>query len=253
MNKKAKLISYIVAGYPDLEQSHKIAIELIKTGTDILEIGIPFSDPVADGKIIQYSTNEALKNNINLDDCLRLTTKIKKDYPHIKIILMGYFNPIFKYGIKTFNKAAIKANVDSLIIVDLPYEEQINYLEYLDAKLPLINLVTPLTSEKRLKQINKANNEFIYYISVFGITGTQEPDFAIAKNQINKIKKITNKKIALGFGIKKAHQVKEAANIADYVVIGSAYLEIIKKDENNIQKILTNIAKYNTDINKALK
>ena len=145
MNKKAKLISYIVAGYPDLEQSHKIAIELIKTGTDILEIGIPFSDPVADGKIIQYSTNEALKNNINLDDCLRLTTKIKKDYPHIKIILMGYFNPIFKYGIKKFNKAAIKANVDSLIIVDLPYEEQINYLEYLDAKLPLINLVTHLT------------------------------------------------------------------------------------------------------------
>jgi tryptophan synthase alpha chain len=245
---KAKLISYIMAGYPDLKSSYELALKLIESGTDILEIGIPFSDPVADGKTIQYAASKALENNININNCLDLSLRIKKKYPNIKIILMGYFNPIYHYGSSSFIKDAIKAGINSLIIVDLPYEEQINYPEFNNKNLPLVNLITPLTSKNRLQQITRRNNEFLYYISVFGITGTQEPNLTIAEENIRQIRKICKNKIALGFGIKKPEQAQKAAKFSDFIVIGSAYLDIIRLHENNINNAAKEIYNFNQKI-----
>ncbi len=238
------LVSYIMTGDPDLNSSYKIAETLIKSGTKILELGVPFSDPAADGLTIQKAAKRALKNDISLKDCFLLAKKLGKNYPEVPIILMGYLNPIFHYGTKKFAKEAIKNNVSGLIIVDLPYEEQKDYPELNSPTLPLIQLITPLSTRERLKNILAETHSFLYFISVFGVTGTKKPNLDQVIEHLKELK--TDKKIAVGFGINSKSQITTLQ--ADLIVIGSAYIKIIEENLDNKDLMLKKLRKFNLSL-----
>ena len=246
---KTALVSYVVAGDPDIDSSYEIIKKLIASGSDIIEIGMPFSDPVADGKDIQAAAQRALSNNINLQQIFKLAKKIEQNYPDIPIILMGYLNPIFKYGTKKFLADAKENNISALIIVDLPYEEIRNYPEFIaDENIPLINLITPLTKNDRLNAIDKISRGFIYFISVFGITGSKKPDLDVVLTNLQHVKKQISHKIAVGFGIDSGAQLQKLKSHADLVVIGSAYCRIIADNLDDQDKLLTKLGEFNQDI-----
>ena len=243
------LVSYVMAGDPDLNSTYNIIESLIRSGTDIIELGMPFSDPVADGKTIQNAAIRALKNNISLNDIFSLTRKIGKKHPNTPIILMGYLNPINHYGIDKFLESAKSHNISGLIIVDLPYEELLNYPALLnEEEVPLIHLITNLTKNQRLKEIAESAKSFLYYISVFGTTGTKTPDLIEVNKKISELKKQTGKKIAVGFGIKSKSQFKQLQSNADLCVIGSAYCNIIEDNLKNPDILLEKLSNFNNEL-----
>ena len=238
-NKKALGI-FLTAGDPDLETCLDILINLPKNGVDFIEIGMPFSDPMADGPIIQESSERALKSGMNLEKCLSLVKTFRKTNNEIPIILMGYYNPIYKYGREIFVKKALEYGVDGLIIVDLPPEEDEELYNYSEKhKLSLIRLITPTTNKKRLSHILNDATGFVYYVSITGITGTQaaNPDDVLLK--LNNIKQYTELPIVIGFGIRTPEQALKMASISDGIVVGSAVVEKIKNSldkKNNASK-----------------
>ena len=238
-NKKALGI-FITAGYPDIKISEKILLSLSSIGVDFIEIGIPFSDPMADGPLIQESSEVSIKNGMNVSLCLDLVKKIRVKNQSIPIILMGYYNPIYSYGNTKFIKKAKNYGVDGLIIVDLPLEED-NELFYETERhnLHLIRLVTPTTDTGRLKNITKDARGFIYYVSVAGITGTKSALIKDVQSKINSIKKISKLPIIVGFGIKTPNQAKEMSKISDGIVLGSAIVEKIKKTKIKNKKFVS--------------
>jgi tryptophan synthase alpha chain len=173
-NDEKKLVTFVTGGDPDFETSLQIIKTIINNGADIMEIGMPFSDPMADGPSIQLSSQRALKSGTNLTKCLSLVENFRKKNNHTPIILMGYYNPIYKFGKKKFINKCLDIGVDGLIIVDLPPEEDEEfYIEAERNKLSVIRLVTPTTDEKRLNKILFNATGFVYYVSITGITGTQ--------------------------------------------------------------------------------
>lgn len=248
-NNKTGLVSFTMAGDPSIELSEEIINKLIESGSDIIEIGMPFSDPVADGPAIQQAGIRALKNNIALQDILNLVKNIRKEDNQTPIILMGYFNPIHKYGFELFCKDAEISGVDGLIIVDTPYEEVKKYHPTIKKyNLSLINLVTPLTTEARLEKILSISDSFLYYISICGITGTKKPTISEIETKVKTIKKHTNLPIAVGFGITSKSQIDELKNIADLVIIGSEYCRKISKDSDSYGNIMNEIVKFNNQL-----
>ena len=228
-NKKALGI-FITAGDPDVKISEKILMSLASIGVDFIEIGMPFSDPMADGPLIQESSEVSIKNGMNVKVCLDLVKKIRVKNQSIPIILMGYYNPIYNYGNTKFIKEAKNSGVDGLIIVDLPLEEDDElFYETEFHNLHLIRLVTPTTDTRRLKSITKDARGFIYYVSVAGITGTKSALIKDVQIKINSIKKFSKLPIIVGFGIKTPNQAKEMSKISDGIVLGSAIVEQIKK------------------------
>ena len=237
LNKKKRkaLGIFLTAGDPNLETSFEVLKNLKKNGADFIEIGMPFSDPMADGPTIQESSQRALKAKMTLEKCLLLVKKIRLTNNEIPIILMGYFNPIYKYGKEKFIHKAISYGVDGLIIVDLPPEEDDELYNYSEKhELSFIRLVTPTTNEARLSHILKGATGFIYYVSITGITGTGTANSNEVAQRIRTIKKYTDLPIIIGFGIRTGEQAKEMASISDGIVIGSALVEKIKNtiDEN---------------------
>ena len=207
-NEKA-LIVYLTAGDPSLSITKKLIFALEKAGVDILEIGIPFSDPTADGPVIQDASQRSLKAGTTLPDVLHMIAEVRKS-SEIPIVLFGYFNPIFAYGVKNFAQTAHSAGVDGVLVVDLPYEEAKELRSYTDAVgIDFISLIAPTTDKERLKKIAAKASGFLYYISITGITGTAAPKIVDIKNEVGKIRKITKLPIAVGFGISKPEQAKE--------------------------------------------
>ncbi|MGB5217604.1 MAG: tryptophan synthase subunit alpha [Smithella sp.] len=249
-NEKA-LIVYLTAGDPSLNVTRKLIFALEKAGVDILEIGVPFSDPTADGPVIQAASQRALKTGTTLQGVLDLVADVRK-VSEIPIVLFGYFNPIFVYGVKKFAHAARHAGVDGVLVVDLPYEEANELRDYTDAMgIDFISLIAPTTGEKRLCKIAAKASEFLYYISITGITGTATPKIGNIKTAVSKIRKITNLPIAVGFGISKPQQARDIGRFADGVVIGSAVVRLI--DENkNIKNLIKIVSDYITEIKKVL-
>ena len=228
-DKKALGI-FVTAGDPDFETSLKLIANLPDSGVDFIEIGMPFSDPMADGPSIQLSSQRALKSGMNLNKCLSLVKIFREKNNHIPIILMGYYNPIYKFGKERFIKNCIELGVDALIIVDLPPEEDDEfYFEAEKNNLSMIRLVTPTTNEKRLKKILVNATGFVYYVSITGITGTQAPDIKSVQDNIKKIKQVTHLPIVIGFGIRSPTQAGLMSSAADGIVIGSAVVDLIKK------------------------
>jgi tryptophan synthase alpha chain len=227
---RAALVTFIMAGDPDYDTSRAIAKALPKAGADIIELGMPFTDPMADGPAIQAAGLRALKAGQHMTRTLSLVRDFRKDDDQTPIILMGYYNPIYIYGNERFLADAKAAGVDGLIIVDLPPEEDDELcLPALKAGLNFIRLATPTTDDKRLPKVLTNTSGFVYYVSVTGVTGTAAPDTSKVTGAVARIKRHTRLPVAVGFGVKTAEQARAIAEGADGVVVGSALVDAMFK------------------------
>jgi tryptophan synthase alpha chain len=225
---RAALICYITAGDPDFETSLALVKELPQAGADIIELGVAFSDPMADGPAIQAAGLRALSAGITLVRTLEMVREFRKSDGETPIVLMGYFNSIYRYGAERFAQDAAVAGVDGVIVVDLPPEEDEELrLPAEKTGLDFIRLVTPTTDDKRLPTVLKNAAGFIYYVAVAGITGTTSAPAADVSQAVARLKAHTDLPIAVGFGIKTPEQARAIAGIADGVVVGSAIVEKI--------------------------
>lgn len=231
-NKKA-FIAFITAGYPDLETTGKLILEFSRIGVDIVELGVPFSDPLADGPVIQEASRTALDNKVNLEDIFTLVNEYRSK-TNIPIALMTYYNPVFCFGEDNFTKQARCAGVDGVIVPDLPPEEAGSFIKSCRInKINTIFLIAPTSAKERMNLISKVSDGFIYYVSLTGVTGIRRELPADLKFNLKSIKKITPKPVCAGFGVSTPQQVNEVGKICDGVIVGSA---IIKKIKENIGK-----------------
>lgn len=249
--KEKALIVYLTAGDPSLDDTKKLILALEKAGVDILEIGVPFSDPTADGPVIQAASQRALKTGTTLRGVLNLVADIRR-VSEIPIVLFGYFNPIFAFSAEKFAKGARQAGVDGVLVVDLPPEEAPELRIHTDAAgLDFISLVAPTTGRDRLKTILKSATGFLYYISITGVTGTAAPKIDDIAREVGKIRKLTKMPVAVGFGISSAEQAREIGAFANGIVIGSAVVKLI--DENhNLDNLTQIVSDYIKNIKSAL-
>lgn len=224
------LVTFITAGDPDHATSAAILAALPAAGADVIELGMPFSDPMADGPAVQAAGLRALKAGETLRKTLAMVTAFRAGDALTPIVLMGYYNPIYSYGPERFLADAKAAGVDGLIIVDLPPEADDELcLPALKAGINFIRLATPTTDDKRLPRVLTNTSGFLYYVSITGITGTAAPDAAKVAAAIGHIKQKTDLPVAVGFGIKTAAQAAEIGKAADGVVVGSALVEAVRK------------------------
>jgi len=225
---RAGLISFVTAGDPDFGTSLKILEGLPKAGADIIEVGMPFTDPMADGPAIQASSLRALKGGQTMKKTLALLSEFRMKDDATPIVLMGYYNPIYIYGVERFLADAKSAGADGLIVVDLPPEHDDELcLPAMEAGLNFIRLATPTTDDKRLPKVLSNTTGFVYYVSVLGITGTKVPDVGRVIANVARIKRHTTLPVAVGFGVKSAKQAEAIAQGADAVVVGSALINSI--------------------------
>jgi tryptophan synthase alpha chain len=226
---RSAFVTFLMAGDPDPETSLAIVKAMPAAGADMIEIGMPFTDPMADGPSIQAAGLRALTAGMTLRKTLQLVRDFRKDDNATPLVLMGYYNPIYIYGVDRFLADAKSAGVDGLIIVDLPPEEDTELcLPALKAGLNFIRLATPTTDDRRLPAVLANTSGFLYYVSIMGITGTAAPDVADVHAQVARIKKSTALPIAVGFGIKTPQQARMVATGADGVVVGSALVNAIR-------------------------
>jgi tryptophan synthase alpha chain len=226
---RAALVTFVMAGDPDPATSLAIVKALPAAGADLIELGMPFTDPMADGPAIQAAGLRALKAGMSLRKTIQLVRDVRAGDQDTPIILMGYYNPIYIYGVEAFLRDAVAAGVDGLIVVDLPPEEDAELCRpALDAGLNFIRLATPTTDDKRLPTVLRNTSGFVYYVSITGITGAATPDFAQVGTAVARIKKHTPLPVAVGFGVKNAASAEAIARGADGVVVGSALVEAVR-------------------------
>lgn len=227
---RAALVTFVMSGDPDYETSMAIIKALPQAGADVIELGMPFTDPMADGPSIQAAGVRALKAGQTLKKTLQMVRDFRKGEAKTPIVLMGYYNPIYIYGVDKFLVDAKEAGVDGLIVVDLPPEEDEELcLPALKAGLNFIRLATPTTDDKRLPAVLNNTSGFVYYVSITGITGSAAPDAAKVSAAVQRIKKHTKLPVAVGFGVKNAESARAIAAGADGVVVGSALIDALKK------------------------
>ena len=228
---RSGLVAFLTAGDPNFEISLQTLRELPASGADVIELGMPFSDPMADGPAIQASSQRALKAGINLKKIFSIVEIFRAEDAETPIVLMGYYNPIYIYGIERFVSDAEAAGVDGLIIVDLPPEEpeMLNVIE--NSRIQFIYLVTPTTNDERLPKVLKHASGFIYYVSVTGITGTKTASSEHVEIALSRIRRYTDLPIAVGFGIKTPEQAAKIAQYANAAVVGS---ELVSRVEYNL-------------------
>ncbi len=222
------LVTFLTAGDPDPETSWDLLAGLANAGADLIELGMPFSDPMADGPAIQASSLRALKAGMNMVGTLDLVRRFRATDQTTPIVLMGYYNPIYSYGTDRFLADALEAGVDGTIVVDLPPEEDAEFcLPASAAGLDFIRLATPTSDDKRLPKVLKNSSGFVYYVSVAGITGTKSAGQADIAGAVGRLKRHTDLPVAVGFGIKTAAQVGEITKVADAAVVGSALINTV--------------------------
>lgn len=250
--KGKALIIYLTAGDPSLETTKKLILVLEKAGADILEIGVPFSDPTADGPVIQEAAQRSLKTGTTLAGVLQLIAEVRK-ISQIPIVLFGYFNPIFAYGTEKFARDAARAGVDGVLVVDLPPEEAPELKKHTDAAgIDFISLIAPTTGTRRAKKIAATATGFLYYISITGVTGTAAPKLGGIKADLKKIRKISSLPIAVGFGISSPEQARQIGRLADGIVAGSALVKLIAENGGKAE-LLKIVSDYAGRMKKAMK
>ncbi len=226
---RAGLVTYVMAGDPDRETARAIMKALPGAGADVIEFGMPFTDPMADGPSVQAAGLRSLHGGQTLKKTLEDVAAFREGDRDTPIVLMGYYNPIYIYGVETFLADAKAAGIDGLIVVDLPPEEDAELcLPALKAGLNFIRLATPTTDEKRLPTVLGNTSGFVYYVSITGITGAATPDFGKTAEAVARIKKHTALPVAVGFGVKNAEHAGAVARGADAVVVGSALVDAVK-------------------------
>ena len=232
-NKKKAFIAFVTSGYPSLNITEKLILALDKSKVDVIELGVPFSDPMADGPVIQEASFEALKHNTRLVDILQLVKKLRTKV-NAPLLLMTYYNPIFSYGDDKFIRKAKESGLDGVIIPDLPFDEGRDFIIKANkAGLYNISFVSPTTSASRIKLICKIARGFIYYLSLTGVTGMRRVLPYGIKRNIGIIKKHTSLPVCVGFGVSSRTQVEKILKYADGVIVGSAIVSEIKKNINS--------------------
>lgn len=251
INKKA-FIPFITAGDPSLDVTESLALSLESSGADVIELGVPFSDPIADGPTIQRSSLRALKSGTTLKKVIDMVAKLRTK-TEIPIVLMGYYNPIYKYGVKKFVSDAVSVGIDGLIVADLPPEEADELISVARGQhLDTIFLVAPTSSLERIKIICEASTGYVYCVSSMGVTGTRERISETLRPTVEKIKRQTDKPIAIGFGVSNPEQAKEVAKLADGVIVGSAIVNIIEKEQSS-GNLIPALSKFSSAIARAIR
>ena len=249
--KEKKLVTFTTGGDPDLETSFSILKTIISNKIDIVEIGMPFSDPMADGPTIQESSTRSIENGTIINDIFELVKKIRSLNNEIPVILMGYYNSIFNMGIEEFTSKCVEVGVDGLIVVDLqPEEDEDLYLKTKEHNIDLIRLITPTTDEERLKTILKNASGFLYYVTITGITGQNSANLKELESSINLIRSESNLPIVAGFGIKSRKDVENISTFTDGVVVGSSIVNIIKDNISDKKSMLKKINSFTKDLKK---
>tara|TARA_Y100001970_G_scaffold202558_1_gene246603 strand:- start:1712 stop:2506 length:795 start_codon:yes stop_codon:yes gene_type:complete len=249
--KEKKLVTFTTGGDPDLETSFSILKTIISNKIDIVEIGMPFSDPMADGPTIQESSTRSIENGTIINDIFELAKKIRSLNNEIPIILMGYYNSIFNMGIEEFTSKCAEVGVDGLIIVDLqPEEDDELFLKTKEHNIDLIRLITPTTDKERLRTILNKASGFLYYVTITGITGQNSANLKELESSINLIRSESNLPIVAGFGIKSRKDVENISTFTDGVVVGSSIVNIIKDNISNKKSMLEKIDLFTKDLKK---
>lgn len=250
--KKAKaLVVYLTAGDPDLATTEDLIKALDRAGADILEIGAPFSDPTADGPVIQAASQRALKGGTTLEGILAMIARVRKT-SDIPIVLFGYYNPIFIYGNEAFARKAKEAGVDGVLVVDLPPEESGELRRFTDREgIDFISLIAPTTDDERIGKIAKRASGFLYCISLTGVTGTAKPEVSHIRQDMERIRKVSALPVAVGFGISTPEQAREIAPLADGIVVGSAVVRLIEENSGKPDLVET-VSSFVRDIKAAL-
>jgi tryptophan synthase alpha chain len=246
---RAALVTFLTAGDPDAATSLGILRALPQAGADVIELGMPFTDPMADGPAIQASSLRALKAGQNMKKTLAMVAEFRRADAVTPIVLMGYYNPIYIYGVARFLVDAKAAGVDGLIVVDLPPEEDDELcLPALKAGLNFIRLATPTTDDKRLPAVLANTSGFVYYVSITGITGMAAPDTGQVSAAVRRIKRHTALPVAVGFGVKTAAHARAIAEVADGVVVGSALIDALRQSLDGDMKATQSSVKAVTDL-----
>ena len=253
-NKKT-FISYLVCGDPSKNDT-LIAMKIMAdSGVDVIELGVPFTDPIADGPVIQKSIDRALKNNVSLKDVISVVEKFRKTNKKTAVVLMGYMNPVHKMGVEKFTKSINKNDIDGVLIVDSPPEESID----LNSSLKKYNkshiyLASPTTTDQRMRSITQMSSGYVYYVTVKGITGSKLTDISTIKKNVAKIKKYSkdNIPVAVGFGIKNSKSAKQMSKFSDGIIIGSSIVELIHKHSYNKNVMKKNLTRYLSAISRAI-
>jgi tryptophan synthase alpha chain len=242
--KEKGLIIYITSGDPSLEATEKLTVALAEAGADIVELGIPFSDPLADGVTIQQATQRALKNQVNIPRILNSVQRIREK-TDIPITLMGYYNPVYQYGVEAFVGDSKQAGVNGFIVPDLPWEESEEFQNIAQREgLEMISFLAPTSTRERIAAITQNARGFIYCVSVTGVTGIRKEFSSKIKGMIEAVRGYTDLPLALGFGISTPKQAREAAKYADAVIVGSAVIHLIEESDGNLSKVLPEVTHF---------
>jgi tryptophan synthase alpha chain len=229
---KPRLVIYLTVGDPDLETTREIALAAVDAGAEVLELGVPFSDPLADGPVIQRASERALAHGTSLVDVLALAAELRSLRPAVGLVIFSYFNPILRFGLERFCARAAECGVDAVLITDMIVEEAEEYLRQMrDNGLKPIFLAAPTSPDARLKKIANASQGFVYAISRTGVTGTQQNVASDARQLVERLRRFTELPIAVGFGISGPEHVAAVAEFADAAVIGSAIVSLVETSE----------------------
>jgi tryptophan synthase alpha chain len=248
---RAALIPYIVAGDPDIETTETLVRKMAECGADMIEIGVPFSDPLLDGPIIQAASYRALQKEVGLKEIFNITKKFGEF--KTPLVIMTYFNPVFRYGLKNFAIDCRECGIDGVIIPDLPPEEAGPWInEAREVNLDTIFLASPTSPPERIKKVSQCSRGFIYYVSVTGVTGAREKLPKDLELAVRRIKEQTQKPVAVGFGISNPEQMKEVSRFADGVIIGSAIVKLVEENLNH-SDLTTKISDFVLSLAKVLK
>ncbi|HWR14395.1 MAG TPA: tryptophan synthase subunit alpha [Terriglobales bacterium] len=232
-HRKPGLVAYITCGDPDLATSREVVLSAIRAGADIIELGVPFSDPVADGPVIQRASERALRGGTTLADVLNLAKEIRAQAPRAGLLVFSYLNPLVRLGLQHFADTAKAAGVDGVLVTDLPVEEAGEYLPIMrKAELDTVFLAAPTSPDERLNAICEASRGFVYAVSRTGVTGTRQEIASDASSLVSRIRDFTKLPVAVGFGISNAQQFAEVTSFADAAIVGSGIVQVIERAEH---------------------
>ena len=247
------LIPYFTAGDPKPENAVPMMHAMVEAGADLIELGVPFSDPMAEGPVIQRAMERALEFNVSLRDVMAMVAEFRQKDSETPVILMGYLNPVEVMGYAEFAQAASKAGVDGLLTVDIPPEEATDYVAALKSEgIDRIFLIAPTTSEDRIKAINDASGGFLYYVSLKGVTGAGHLDVKAVQDRVSMIRTLTELPVGVGFGIKDAESAASIASAADAVIVGSAIVKRIEENLDSADNAIKAVSELLSDMRQAL-
>ena len=247
-NKKKALVAYLVAGDPDLDTTLELMHLFVNSGVDVIEIGVPFTDPIAEGPIIQKAHDRALKKDISLKNIIDMVIKFRETNTDTPIVLMGYLNTFISHS--DLIEESDKLGIDALLVVDIPGELKLNSYGISNPNIDTISLISPTTADNRIKQITENSSGFIYYVNLRGVTGSSNLDMNEIEKNISKIRQYTSIPTLAGFGIKTPSDAKILAKCADGVIVGSSIVEMI--DAAKETKDFSKIEEYLKDLNRAI-